>query len=70
MVKLTPKQQAVFAHAEPEAFIPIKGVWGRRGATNVYLRAVTKEMLRKSLESAWANTASKRLASRIQGRAL
>lgn len=67
MVKLTPRQQALFVDADPEAFRPVKGAWGRRGGTSVYLRLVTREKLRRALEAAWANTASKRLASRIQG---
>jgi hypothetical protein len=67
MVKLTPRQQAVFAKAEPEAFIPVKGRWGRQGATSVYLRAVSSAMLRKALEAAWADTAPRRLSARIQG---
>ncbi len=67
MVKLTPKQQALFVDAEPDVFIPVKGAWGRQGGTNVYLRAVKKESLRKALESAWVNRAPKRIASKIQG---
>jgi hypothetical protein len=70
MVKLTPKQQALFTKAEPEAFMPVKGAWGLRGATTVYLRAVSAEMLRRALEAAWANTAPRRLAARIQGQVL
>ncbi len=37
MVKLTPEQQAMFVRAQPGAFVPVKGAWGRRGATNVRL---------------------------------
>lgn len=70
MVKLTPKQQAMFVKANPEAFVPVKGAWGRQGGTNVQLRVVTREILRKALTTAWTNTAPKRLASRIQGQVL
>lgn len=70
MVKLAPKQQAAFVDAEPKVFVPVKGTWGRQGATTVYLRSVTRETLRKALEAAWANTAPKRLVSRIQGQVL
>ena len=35
MVKLNPLDQARFFEAEPEVFIPLKGTWGRRGATHV-----------------------------------
>src|SRR3989454_6777840 len=39
MVKLTPEQQELFVRAQPAAFAPVKGGWGRGGATNVRLRA-------------------------------
>ncbi len=37
MVKLTPEQQEEFVRAEPEVFEPVKGGWGRGGATSVRL---------------------------------
>jgi hypothetical protein len=61
MVKLSPEDQHYFSKDHPEAFIPVKGVWGRRGATSVHLKAASKEILQKAIESAWRNTASKRL---------
>ena len=70
MVKLAPRQQAAFVDAEPEIFVPAKGAWGRQGATTVYLRFATRETLHKALEAAWANTAPKLLASRLQGQVL
>src|SRR5258708_25454924 len=33
MVKLTPEQQEEFVGTEPEVFVPVKGGWGRGGAT-------------------------------------
>ena len=61
MVKLSPEQQHYFAKAEPDVFVPVKGAWGRRGATSVHLKAARKETLRKAIEAAWRNTAPKRL---------
>jgi hypothetical protein len=61
MVKLPPEQQHYFSKDYPEAFVPVKGVWGRRGATSVHLKAAKKEILRKAIEAAWRNTAPKRL---------
>ena len=61
MVKLTPEQQHYFSRDHPDAFIPVKGAWGRRGATSVVLRAVKKDALRKAMHAAWRNTAPKRL---------
>jgi hypothetical protein len=70
MIKLTTKQQAAFVAAEPETFVPVKGAWGLKGATNVYLRSVNSDALRKALEAAWTNTAPKKLSARIQGQVL
>ena len=70
MVALTPRQQAYFVAAEPRAFVPATGTWGRRGATMVHLRFVTRQSLEKALEAAWTNKASKSLSSRIYGQVL
>jgi hypothetical protein len=61
MVKLTPDQQARLYEAEPEVFVPVKGAWGRRGATSVHLKTVKAAALRSALAAAWQNTAPKRL---------
>jgi hypothetical protein len=61
MVKLTPEQQATFIRAEPEAFHPASGAWGRRGCTIVCLKAAKKSMVMEALILAWRNTAPKRL---------
>ena len=61
MVKLSPEEQHYFSKDYPDVFIPVKGVWGLRGATSVQLKAAKKEILRKAIEAAWRNTAPKRL---------
>jgi hypothetical protein len=61
MVKLSPEEQHYFSRAEPEVFIPVKGAWGRRGATTVHLKPAKKETLSKAIQAAWRNTAPKRL---------
>ena len=43
--------------AEPTVFVPVKGGWGRRGATNVRLSTVTPRALGPALEIAWRNVA-------------
>jgi hypothetical protein len=68
MVRLTPRQQAEYAAAEPEAFVPVNGAWGRRGATNVRLRSVSARLLRRAIDDAWANTAPRRLTGLKGGR--
>jgi hypothetical protein len=57
---LTPEQQEFFVGAEPKMFIPVKGGWGKRGATNVKLRAARVGPVREALTAAWGNRAPKR----------
>jgi hypothetical protein len=64
MVKLSPEDQHNFSKDYPEAFAPVKGVWGRRGATSVVLKAAKKDVLEQAIEGAWRNTAPKRLMAR------
>ena len=61
MVKLSPEDQHYFSKDYPEAFVPVKGAWGRLGATSVHLKTAKKETLRKAIQAAWSNTAPKRL---------
>jgi hypothetical protein len=61
MVKLTPEQQEAFVSAEPAVFVPVKGGWGRRGATNVCLRPARARSLRVALATAWRNAAPRKL---------
>jgi hypothetical protein len=63
MVKLTVEQQEAFVSAEPEVFIPVKGGWGRRGATNVLLRPAKVRSVRVAIAAAWRNVAPPRLAA-------
>jgi hypothetical protein len=65
MVKLTPEQQHYFSKDEPKIFVPVKGAWGRRGATSVNLTAASKKALQKALRAAWRNTAPKRLSEQF-----
>jgi hypothetical protein len=62
MVKLSPEQQHYFSKDYPDVFVPVKGVWGRRGPTSVHLKAIDKKTLHKAISAAWQNTAPKRLA--------
>ena len=64
MVKLSPEDQHNFTKDHPEAFIPVKGAWGRRGATSVHLKAAERDILAKAIEAAWSNTAPKRLQNK------
>jgi hypothetical protein len=63
MVKLPPEQQDILCKTEPAVFVPVKGGWGRQGATNVRLKAAKKAEVRGALLTAWRKVAPKRLAS-------
>jgi hypothetical protein len=64
MVKLSPEDQHYFSRDHPQAFTPVKGTWGRRGATTVLLKAAQKDVLQKAIEAAWRFNAPKRLQSK------
>ncbi|HSB61744.1 MAG TPA: MmcQ/YjbR family DNA-binding protein [Vicinamibacteria bacterium] len=66
MVKLTPEQQEAFVSAEPAVFAPVKGGWGRRGATGVRLRPAKTASLRVALATAWRNVAPRGLAGQVR----
>jgi hypothetical protein len=68
MVKLTPEQQEAFVSAEPDVFAPVKGGWGRQGATIVRLRAAKTRSLRVALAVAWRNVAPRKLVDREAGK--
>ena len=61
MVKLSPDEQDFFVQAAPEIFIPVKGAWGKRGATTVRLEIVSKDALRDAMSAAWRGNAPRRL---------
>jgi hypothetical protein len=62
MVKLSPEDQHYFSKDYPDVFIPVKGAWGRRGATSVHLKSARKDVLAKAIQAAWRNNAPKRLS--------
>ena len=61
MVKLTPEQQRAFMESAPEVFVPVKGGWGLKGATNVRLAEATRRALGPALATAWRNVAPRAL---------
>jgi hypothetical protein len=66
MVKLTPEQQEEFVRAKPEVFVPVKGGWGRGGATSVLLRMAKSGDLRPAMAAAWCNAAPRKLAREFE----
>ena len=67
MVKLSPEDQHYYSKDHPDVFIPVKGVWGRRGATSVQLKPAKKEPLQKAIHAAWSYNAPKRLLENENG---
>jgi hypothetical protein len=57
MVKLKPDQQQDFLVADPGAFAPASGAWGRQGCTTVQLDLVAEDQLGEAMTLAWQNTA-------------
>ncbi|HWY21054.1 MAG TPA: MmcQ/YjbR family DNA-binding protein [Candidatus Acidoferrum sp.] len=69
MVKLSPEHQHNFSKDYPNVFVPVKGAWGRRGATSVHLKAADRATLRNAIKAAWRNTAPKRLVEQFPEKA-
>jgi len=61
MAKLDTEQQGWFLAHAPEAFEPAAGAWGERGATLILLEAADETLVRRALNTAWRNTAPKKL---------
>ena len=61
MVKLSPEDQHNFSKDYPDAFVPVKGTWGRGGATSVQLKAAKKDVVANAIAAAWRNVAPRRL---------
>jgi hypothetical protein len=64
-VRLTLDQQAMFVRAQPAAFRPVPGAWGRAGYTNVRLRVARTDTVREALVMAWRNRVPQRLGGRV-----
>jgi hypothetical protein len=60
MVSLLAEQQELAMEAEPAAFRPASGAWGRGGSTLVDLASVSDEWLERTLGWAWAKRAPAR----------
>lgn len=65
---LTPDQQAAFVDELPEVFVPVKGGWGRMGATHIVLAAANEDVLRGALKAAWRLRVEANAKSRTRAR--
>ena len=50
---LTPEIQETFVSEQPDMFIPIKGGWGRMGATHLVLATANEDVMSGALRTAW-----------------
>jgi hypothetical protein len=56
---LAPEQQAAFVAELPEIFIPVKGGWGRMGATHIVLSTANEDVVAGALRVAWQRRVEK-----------
>ncbi len=50
---LTPEQQSAFVEERPELFLPVRGGWGRNGATHIRLAEADENVMLGALRVAW-----------------
>ena len=50
---LTPEQQADFVRELSDVFLPVRGGWGRMGATHICLAKANEDVLTGALLAAW-----------------
>ena len=61
MLILPVEEQARLVGANPDAFAPAAGAWGRNGATAVRLSAADADAVENAIAIAWCKRAPKRL---------
>jgi hypothetical protein len=64
MVKLPVNAQQQYVRDHPQAFQPIEGAWGAKGATRVILSAATTDVVRPALAGAWRSVSEAAAARR------
>lgn len=67
-IKLTPEEQGLFCLFDKTIVYPVPNKWGTHGWTLFELATVPKETLIDALNSAYLNTASKKLAEAYRTR--
>ena len=61
---LTPEAQSSFLADVPDIFLPIKGGWGRMGATHIRLAVASEDILTGAIHTAWKIRADKNAKSK------
>lgn len=65
VLKFSHEQQELFLRVDPTAFAPVAGGWGRKGWTQLRLRAAGPATVRDALVAAWRNVAPKKLVATL-----
>ena len=65
VLNFTLEQQELFVRADPAAFAPIPGGWGRKGWTQLQLGDAEPAIVRDALTAAWCNVVPKKLAATL-----
>jgi hypothetical protein len=65
---LTPELQADFLADAPDIFLPVKGGWGRNGATHIILAAADEPTLTGALHAAYKLRAQKNASKKTAPR--
>ena len=60
---LTADQQGELMGRYPEMFEPVKGGWGKRGSTQVFLGPAKRKVIESAMKIAWQNAAPRKLKS-------
>jgi len=60
VLTLTADQQGELVGRYPEMFEPVKGGWGKRGSTQVLLKAARPDVVELAMKLAWMNTAPRK----------
>ncbi len=64
---LTPEAQAELVGEMPELFLPVKGGWGKSGATHIRLAEATEDLMAGALRMAWKIRVEKNTKSGAYG---
>ena len=67
MVKLSVIDQSVFCSYKKDMIFPVPGGWGKKGATFIDLKKVSKTMLTDALTTAWKTVAPAKLVEKYFG---
>jgi hypothetical protein len=68
MVKLAAELQDALVRAEPDAFKPANGAWGRQGSTMVRLAKADAATLKDAIRSAWQRVSAAKPKPRAKKR--